>query len=295
MALDGISATAGVLQVAEMGFSLAKSIHNFVLTAKDAPKDLRVVAQDIRLLSIVLKRAHTQIQSTDNLKQHEMDADFQDILDGTKDAFNDVRESVASMHSKGQTVARLQYAFNKKEKIELLGANLEKRKTTLLVMIGIVGLAANTTNAGANGDQEAMAVAKLEVQTMIRAKTDAEKKYEVLAAAFSQLQPKTESASQGMQGLSLVAMPRNPTNPAKSCQSGSDADTMHDLDLPRPLYAKRATSSGNHDLRETCRGIREHDFKQPYSMNAIKPSLPRLRDERAWRRASVDVQEQLRP
>ncbi|EME39345.1 hypothetical protein DOTSEDRAFT_47895 [Dothistroma septosporum NZE10] len=129
MALDGISAAASVLQVAEMGFSLAKSIYTFVKAAKDARKALKIVAEDTRLVEVVLNRARYEIRKRSAINQKNIDADFGDLLQGTRNAFAEVGDffSLLSGNHKLKFSGRLQYSFNKKEKLYLFLANLEKR------------------------------------------------------------------------------------------------------------------------------------------------------------------------
>ena len=90
MGLDGTSAAASVLQVAELGFSLAKSIHNFVKTAKNADTEPKTVAADTRLVAVALNRTHHEIWTRSALKQPTVNLDFEGVLQGTGNAFDEV-------------------------------------------------------------------------------------------------------------------------------------------------------------------------------------------------------------
>jgi hypothetical protein len=144
--VEPIGAASGVLGVAEVGFSLAATLYKYASSVKSAEKELKAIAKDVELTSKVLKQTHEQIQRDQNVKLCTSEAlDLtSDVLSGCQDAFREVDEALkgsikTDANGKPSVTigARMKWPL-KSGKLEVLRANLEKLKTTLLLMLSVL-------------------------------------------------------------------------------------------------------------------------------------------------------------
>lgn len=135
---------AGILQVAEVGFNLATTLYKYASTVKSAGKDIDRIARDVKLTSQVLKRTHEQLKADQQAQLWTDDAlvDLEEVLEGCREAFREVDDSLKkSMKPSGgksgiSLADKLKWPL-KQDKLEVLRANLEKLKTTLLLMLSV--------------------------------------------------------------------------------------------------------------------------------------------------------------
>src|ERR1700761_5528759 len=136
----------GVLQVAQSGFSLANTLYNYATSVKGAEKDLKAIAKDVELTSKVLQQTHEQIKKDKDadLRTSEAIDVTGDVLKGCSDAFQEVDEALKGSIKTGSDgkasvtmTGRLKWPL-KSSKLEVLRANLEKLKTTLLLMLSVL-------------------------------------------------------------------------------------------------------------------------------------------------------------
>jgi polyhydroxyalkanoate synthesis regulator phasin len=141
-----LGAGSGVLGVAEVGFSLASTLYKYASSVKGAEKELKAIAKDVELTSKVLKQAHEQLQKDRDGKlcTNEAIDVTSDVLEGCRDAFqevdNELKRSIKTEAGGKSTLSltsRLKFPL-KSNKMELLRANLEKLKTTLLLMLSVL-------------------------------------------------------------------------------------------------------------------------------------------------------------
>lgn len=88
----------------------------------------------------------------------------------------------ASVTSRGRWVWPL-----KKGNVEMLQANLERLKTTLLLMLSVLSFARENAKSPAI-DQTRVAVEKLQIENLVKAQTDANERYDRLLASFSRME-----------------------------------------------------------------------------------------------------------
>ena len=139
-------AASGVLSVAEVGFSLASTLYKYAASVKGAEKDLKAIAKDVELTSKVLKQTHEQIQKDQDAKlctDEAIDV-TSDVLAGCRNAFQEVDDTLkgsiktdADGKPSVTMAGRLKWPL-KSNKLDLQRANLEKLKTTLLLMLSVL-------------------------------------------------------------------------------------------------------------------------------------------------------------
>lgn len=135
---------AGIIQVAEVGFNLATTLYKYASTVKGAERDIKRIARDVKLTSKVLERTHEQLKADQQAQLCTNDAlvDLEDVLEGCREAFKEVDDSLnKSMKPPSGKLGmslteKLKWPL-KQDKLEVLRANLEKLKTTLLLMLSV--------------------------------------------------------------------------------------------------------------------------------------------------------------
>ena len=141
-----LGAASGVLSVAEVGFSLASTLYKYASSVKGAENELKAIAKDVELTSKVLKQTHEQLQKDRDQKLCTVEAIdvTSDVLEGCRDAFQEVDVELKRSIKTGvggkstlSITSRLRFPL-KSNKMELLRANLEKLKTTLLLMLSVL-------------------------------------------------------------------------------------------------------------------------------------------------------------
>lgn len=194
---------ASVLQVAEVGFSLATTLYKYATTARSAEKDIMKIARDVKLTSKVLQRTYQQIKADQqgDLCTEEALFDLEDALDGCREAFEELDGVLQkSMKADGKVGwgERLKWPL-KQNKLEVLRANLEKLKTTLLLMLSVLTYGSKMQQQQRQTVKQEIKVEltleKLQIQNLVQAKDDATKRYEELSAAFAKLEAKLDGTA----------------------------------------------------------------------------------------------------
>lgn len=146
---EPFSIAASAIQVAGAGLSVAKTLHAYVQEVKSAHKHVKAVAVEVKLTSSVLEHLGALLNENEaeKLCTKNVVTDAQDALSGCKDAFNEIDNTFKAL-VKAQpegtrtvsTTARFAWPF-KKGKLEALQANLERLKSTLLLMLSVLSYA----------------------------------------------------------------------------------------------------------------------------------------------------------
>ena len=145
---------ASVFQIADVGLRLSLRLYTFGETVASADKTIISISKDVSLTSNVLKELGqilerdrtSRICSLDGVQTAEsivkeclrifqqMDQVLVEKFANTKSAEKDRRAKAI------QTLERLRWPFIK-GKIELLTSNLERQKTTLVLLLNVIALA----------------------------------------------------------------------------------------------------------------------------------------------------------
>lgn len=147
--VEPFSIATGAIQVAGAGFQLAKILYDYLNTVKNAQKHIKAIATEVRLASSVLEHLSALLgeHETEKLCSKNITSDAKAAFCGCEDAFREVEETFKVLimpqreGSKAVSLSgRLSWPF-KKGKLEALQANLERLKTTLLLMLSVLGYA----------------------------------------------------------------------------------------------------------------------------------------------------------
>ncbi|CAK1367811.1 hypothetical protein CB0940_11451 [Cercospora beticola] len=223
-----IGTAASVIQVAEAGFSLATTLYNYSKSVKSAEKDIKKIARDVKLTAKVLQRTHEQLKADVLGKSctHEAIHDLEEVLDGCREAFQEVDDALMKSMRPGANgkftmsmTEKLKWPL-RSSKLEVLRANLEKLKSTLLLMLSVLAYGAKASQAAVAASmkvQVELTLDKLQVESLIEAKNGAEERYEELRRKFEELEMKAganaretddiEATAEGASANIAVALP----------------------------------------------------------------------------------------
>jgi hypothetical protein len=146
---EPFSIATGALQVANAGIALAKTLYDYLESAKSAHKHIKAIAVEVRLTSSVLEQLGRLLEETETerLCSKNIVTDAKAAFSGCEDAFREVDEAVRVLvkpptnGTRNVSVSASLFWPFKKGKLETLQANLERLKTTLLLMLSVLGYA----------------------------------------------------------------------------------------------------------------------------------------------------------
>lgn len=270
---DPFSIATGAVQLAGAGIQLAKTLYEYLECVKGAHKQVKAIATEVRLTSSVLEHLGALLKENDaeKLCSESIVSDAQAAFNGCEDAFlqiNDEFKLLIKPREEGKrnvsVSAKWIWPF-KKVKLETLQANLERLKTTLLLMLSVLSYARDKASKYAPdpafilqelimsrpaGPDMEFTIKKLHILNLMKARDDATERYERLTLDFSQPGTThyeneirservhvTDSTRQGIQGqtyshergLEPHASNMYSTNPASSHtlgDSGQDWSTL---------------------------------------------------------------------
>jgi hypothetical protein len=146
-----IGAVASVIQIAQLGAKISITLYSIADTTKSANKDVKRIAKDIALFSSVLKDLGNALErgqragqlrgdayNTASMIVEECEEVFREIETILKKATGEERPFEADIVM--PKLERFLWVF-KKERIQLLRANLESLKTTILVKLAVLNYA----------------------------------------------------------------------------------------------------------------------------------------------------------
>jgi len=146
---EPFSIAAGAFQVADAGIKLAKTLYEYLDAVRTANKHLKTIVLEVRVTSLTLESLESLLQDRDaeKLCSSNVVCDAQDAFDGCKAAFVEVDEvfkTVVKLGADGRAsvsaTGRWAGPF-RKGKVEMLQANLETLKNTLLLMLSVLSFA----------------------------------------------------------------------------------------------------------------------------------------------------------
>ena len=145
--MDGVSAAASVAGVATIAAQLSKSLYEICQDIKEAEKDIRKVADDVELISTVLRDLEVHFQQNKvtgaPIYRRNHVLRVKEICDRCELIFEDINNVTGIKERTAPKVTlltRLQWCF-RKGRVKLLQANLESLKSTLQVLLQVMILA----------------------------------------------------------------------------------------------------------------------------------------------------------
>jgi hypothetical protein len=145
---DPLSITAGVIAVAGLAYSSAKTLNEAITSFLNAPKVLQDIGKDLQILQNLLQALQQSLNGVPNTNLSENErACFESLrpaLEACKGICDDFSAKLSKMtsHSQGDKVNwwdRARLHFNEKD-VALLKLDLEKHKQTVDIAIGVATL-----------------------------------------------------------------------------------------------------------------------------------------------------------
>lgn len=147
-----VGAIASVIAIAQFGASPSIGLYSSADTIGSANKDVRRIAKDIALFSVVLKDLGAALERAKTSKVHRKNAfdTAQMIVKECNDVFQEIQkvstrsgevEQPSEVNITLPTLERLKWVF-RKERVRLLRADLGSLKSTILVQLAVMSFAA---------------------------------------------------------------------------------------------------------------------------------------------------------
>ncbi|KAI7283875.1 hypothetical protein KC345_g2725 [Hortaea werneckii] len=255
---DPFSIAVGALQVAEVGFKLCDTLHSSVQNFKNAEKDVKRVAGEVKTASWALKQLGALLQQDEAIKRTTPGAilEASTALDQCSEAFAEVQiilpaagsDSTASISA----ATRFKWA-TRKSKVDALLANLERLKTTLVLVFKVISYAKEIASTSKDSATDQMDM-RFQLETLIKSKNEAVRRYEELVKSLNKTRLGDDSKialglNAGSQGfpavLKLISLPSNHASPAQG-------NTNVRSPAPKPNTADK-----NCETRDLSKGLTE--------------------------------------
>ncbi|KAI7505775.1 hypothetical protein KC347_g7835 [Hortaea werneckii] len=249
---DPFCIAVGALQVAEVGFKLCDTLHSSVRDFKNAERDVKRVANEVKTASWALKQLGALLQQDEAIKRTKPGAisEASTALNQCSEAFAEVQiilpASGGSSASSLSVATRFKWA-TRKSKVNSLLANLERLKTTLVLVFKVISYAKEIACSPKDSATDQMDL-RFQLETLIKSKNEAVRRYEELVKSLNQTRlddDSTEalglnSGSQSLNaGLNFMALPSNHAPPTQgnanvkssACKTdtGDEKCEKHDL------------------------------------------------------------------
>ncbi|KAI6896128.1 hypothetical protein KC318_g4466 [Hortaea werneckii] len=233
---DPFSIAVGALQVAEVGFKLCDTLHSSVRDFKNAEKDVKRVASEVKTASWALKRLGALLQQDEAIKHTKPGAisEASTALNQCSEAFAEVQVILPASGSSSTTsisaATRFKWA-TRKSKVDALLANLERLKTTLVLVFKVISYAKEIASSPKDSATDQMDM-RFQLETLIKSKNEAVRRYEELVKSLNQtrldegptnalgLDPGSQSLDAGLNLMSL------PSNHAQATQSSTNVKSQ---------------------------------------------------------------------
>ncbi|KAB8262538.1 hypothetical protein BDV32DRAFT_120266 [Aspergillus pseudonomiae] len=189
--LEVIGVAASILQVVELGTHLSIKLYTFCRRLKDTDQRIQSLSSDVALTCNVLRQLGDSLQQDEDAKLYSIEAfaTAQQVLGECRKVFQRISDAVDYPEQKA-TKGLLQKAARKvgflciEEDLEVLRVNLERLKSTMLLMLNVIMYAGQLRSRAESSVLE-------EQRELIRTLVGEKKTYE---AQFERLSKALESA-----------------------------------------------------------------------------------------------------
>jgi len=179
--IEILGIAASVIQIAELGARLSVKLFVFSRKIKSADKSIDSISQDIAATGAVLQQLGSELSKDENaeLCSNEALATTRNLVDSCMSVFKDLESSLDGRFSSSNSVVagwkqRLKFPFLEAQ-IEVLRSNLERLKSSLLVMLNVLIFAAQVRS---HRDIDVLKDHRSLVETLIEEKNASEKRYQ---------------------------------------------------------------------------------------------------------------------
>jgi hypothetical protein len=187
--LEIVGIAASVLQLADLGGRLSVKLFTFSRKIKNADKSIASISAEIAQTGSILQHLGNELQKDDQLKvcSAEAVATAKLLVTDCYKIFDDLNESLDAKAPKNKVVAawKQRIIFPLVEpQVNLLNTNLERLKSSLLVMLNVLIFAEQLRN------QEALPILKDQrelVRTLVEDKNESEAKFQRVLKAIEGL------------------------------------------------------------------------------------------------------------
>lgn len=135
--MDPLSIAASIAGVATAGVTISIALYDVAHALKSAPKGIVSLAQELSLLSSILRSLQSTIREHPKICKKRLVDDTNQILSGVRTVHKDIKEMMLDSTS---NFYRLKLAF-KSPKTKSIMAKVESYKSTLNLILGTVQLA----------------------------------------------------------------------------------------------------------------------------------------------------------
>ncbi|KAI9806623.1 MAG: hypothetical protein M1825_006080 [Sarcosagium campestre] len=191
-----IGLIASVIGIAGAGAKLSVTLYTFAETASSAERSIRGIANDVSLTSSVLEQLGSHLSEDEHLKLCSDNArtKTQEICGECERVFEEINEalgkSVAKISdgaAKSQKLLQsLKWPFQEK-KMELLRSNLDRLKSTLLLMLKV--LTYGRMIKSSSDDRKSTDIDRQQIASLVRSNEEANKRFQLLMRAIESDKP----------------------------------------------------------------------------------------------------------
>lgn len=143
--LEILGIAASILQVVELGTHLSIKLYTFCRRLKETDQRIQSISSDVALTCNVLRQLGDSLQQDEDAKLYSMEAfaTAQQVLGECRKVFQRISDAVDYPDQKA-TKGLLQKAARKvgflciEEDLEVLRVNLERLKSTMLLMLNVI-------------------------------------------------------------------------------------------------------------------------------------------------------------
>ncbi|KAK5737485.1 hypothetical protein LTR17_006713 [Elasticomyces elasticus] len=180
---EALSIAASAIQTADAGFKLYGALSQYIRDYVDANKQIKRIADEVRTTSWALQQLGALLKEDDDIKlcRPEAISETEAALNGCQSAFDEVREivkdflpppAVAADLDLTKTISRRWKWPLKKAKAQLLLAQLERLKTTILLVFKVLSYASKLASRPPRKDVELLDE-KTQLSFLLKAKQEA--------------------------------------------------------------------------------------------------------------------------
>src|SRR2546423_387958 len=141
--IEILGIAASILQIAELGGKLSVKLFTFSRKIKNADKSISSISKDIAATGAVLQQLANELRKDERLRlcSDQAVATVKLLVDDCKKIFSELNEALDSRPSGNSYISgwmeKLKYPFLEPH-IELLRSNLERLKSSLVVMLNVL-------------------------------------------------------------------------------------------------------------------------------------------------------------
>ncbi|EXJ76440.1 uncharacterized protein A1O5_00948 [Cladophialophora psammophila CBS 110553] len=252
--LEIVGLAASVIQIAELGGKLSVRLFTFSRKIKNAHQSIDSISQDIAATGAVLAQLGNELRKEDNLRLRSPAAlaTTENLVDSCNKLFTELNEAIDEGGNGHKLIVefkkRLRFPFLEPQ-IELLRSNLERLKTSLLVILNVLILAEQLRS---QKDSEILKDQHELLRTLIKEKDTSEQNYKRILQAIEAskipegAQSDPDTCGVGEQDSASCNLLQANTQ-ASSAASNDDA-APRGLSVDLPLAVENHTQLADHCL-----------------------------------------------